>query len=79
MSSNTHEALFDGQKAFMRVSEVARFLDISINLTLRLLRARRLPGIKLGKVWRVERKALTNYLQRVTADAERRCAEREAP
>jgi excisionase family DNA binding protein len=78
MSSHQHDALPGGQPAFMRVPEVARWLDISATLTKRLLRTGRLPGVKFGKVWRVERKALADYLQRLSAEAERQRAARKA-
>jgi excisionase family DNA binding protein len=46
----------------LRVSEVARLLNISQTLVLRLLRSGKLPGFQLGRCWLIPRPALLAYI-----------------
>jgi len=50
----------EGKTSF-RVSEVAELLDYSEETIRRKLRSGDLPGVKLGKSWRVSREALEEW------------------
>lgn len=47
----------------LTVEEVAEILKVNIDTVRRLLRQGELPGVKVGRHWRVEREALRAYLQ----------------
>ena len=55
----------------MRTFEVARRLGISQKTVLRLLRAKILPGIKIGRSWVVPRAELERYLADLKEKIER--------
>jgi excisionase family DNA binding protein len=63
----------------MRLSEVARRLAISRAGAYRLVRAGQLPGIQVGRTWRVLRSDFEAYLDAQRSEAERRyrAAQRE--
>lgn len=48
---------------FLRVPEVARVLGVSRLTVFRLLRAGKLPGKKLGRLWLISGKGLAKYLR----------------
>lgn len=50
----------------MRSHEVARKLGISHITVLRLMRSRKLPGVKVGRSWVVRRSDLESYLSELT-------------
>jgi excisionase family DNA binding protein len=50
----------------MRSHEVARKLGISHITVLRLMRSRRLPGVKIGRSWVVRKTDLESYLSELT-------------
>lgn len=53
----------------MDVQELAAFLKIDRQTLYNWLRQGRLPGIKVGRVWRFERAAIEQWLRRQTLPA----------
>ena len=51
----------------LTVEEVATILLISVQSVRRLLRSKQLPGVRVGKYWRVPRVALEAFLEGHTA------------
>jgi len=51
----------------MRSHEIARKLRISQKLVLRLFRARKLPGFKIGRTWVCSRAQLEEYIRSLAA------------
>ena len=49
----------------LRPHEVAAKLKISREHVLRLLRAKKLPGFKMGRVWLIQKCELEEYLRRL--------------
>ncbi len=58
---------------FLRLTDVAEILNISMAQTYALVRNKELPAMKVGKrgQWRVERDRLEAYIQQAYADTER--------
>lgn len=56
---------------FLRAGEVAHKLGISLDLVHRLLREKRLPGFKMGRVWLISRNDLHQYLMSLKAASDR--------
>ena len=52
----------DMGREFLRPNEVARKLGISREAVMRHLRSKRLPGLKLGKMWLVRASELERFL-----------------
>lgn len=65
-------------EAFLNCREVALRLGTSTRRVQQLLRARRLPGIRLGCCWRVPCSALETYLSKLTREALRNLLPPEA-
>ena len=51
------------QPDILTAEEVAALLRLSLDSVRSLLRQRRLPGVKIGKEWRVRRQDLDEYLR----------------
>ena len=54
----------------LRVPEVARLLNISQTLVLRLLRSGKLPGFQLGRCWLVPRPAMLAYISTLASHSQ---------
>jgi excisionase family DNA binding protein len=65
MSSQGSNTSVVDSSQFMRTHEVARKLNISQKLVTRLMRDKKLPGFKVGRVWLVLKSDLENYLKRL--------------
>lgn len=46
--------------------EVAEWFKVPVRTVLRLLRVGELKGVKVGKVWRIHRTSVEEYLDRVS-------------
>jgi excisionase family DNA binding protein len=47
----------------LTTEETARILRVNIDTIRRLLRARKLPGVRIGKHWRIRRQDLDDLLK----------------
>ena len=57
----------EGEIVLLRPEEVARKLNISTRSVLRLLYEGKIKGVKIRRVWRVDRGSLNRYLLRLLA------------
>jgi len=53
----------DASKEYLSLEEVAKLLGVNYQLIYRLVRSGELPAIRLGRVYRVDRKDLDTYLE----------------
>jgi excisionase family DNA binding protein len=56
-------------KEYLRAREVAVLLGVCTKHLLRMLAERKLPGLKLGRVWLVPRQALLDRLRQLLVSA----------
>ena len=56
------------RRAYLKVSEAAEFLGISRTLCYELVRARKLPSVRLGTAIRIPADRLRDYLAAVTVE-----------
>ena len=54
--------MFEDYHDLLTVSEVESLLSVSRSTVLKLLRAGILPGVKIGRQWRIGKDALLQYL-----------------
>lgn len=47
----------------LKVKDVAAFLNLSTGLVYELVETGKLPGIKLGRVWRFEKEVIDNWIK----------------
>lgn len=52
----------------LTLEELARYLQIHRTTCYRLIRARKLPGFKVGRDWRVNEKSLERWMRERTID-----------
>ena len=52
----------------LSIMQAKRELNVSYNTVYRLIRANKLPASKVGRVWRIKREDLDEYLQRTRHD-----------
>lgn len=51
---------------FLTVREVAKLLNVQKRTVQRLMKSRKLPGVKIGKEWRVKESDLVNWVENAT-------------
>ena len=54
----------DEKRQFLSLEEVAELLSVNYQLVYRLVRAGELPAVRLGRVYRVDRNDLDDFLER---------------
>ncbi len=54
----------DEKRQFLSLEEVAKLLNVNYQLVYRLVRAGELPAVRLGRVYRVDRNDLDDFLER---------------
>ena len=60
-------AAFGARKELLGVDDVSEYLGVGPVTVYRWCREGRLPGLKVGKSWRIRREALDEFLRRVAA------------
>jgi len=55
--------------AYYSLEEIARKLSVHVNTVRNLVRARKLPAVKMGVQWRVNKSDLVTYLEENTKQA----------
>jgi excisionase family DNA binding protein len=60
-------AMLDGRDALMTVADVARALHVSTKSIYRLIRARRLPSVRIGTAVRLDGHTVARWLRETTA------------
>ena len=67
MSRDLFEEPYDGEleieNEYLTPTEVQQLLYIGRNTFYKLVNSGELPAFRIGKLWRVSRKALVNYLK----------------
>lgn len=61
--------IVDLAKEWLSVADICEYMDVSPYVVTRVLRARELPAIKMGREWRVARGDFEDWLnaQRITS------------
>ncbi len=62
MSRNIKASAANSDGEAMRPTDIARRLGISTRAVQRLLRQKKLPGLKLGRLWLVDKDVLDSFL-----------------
>lgn len=68
MDAHLARADNEDKPTLMTVEEAAQYLRLHPSTVYRLVRLRKLPAVKVGKQWRLDRGALEDRLRSNTAD-----------
>jgi excisionase family DNA binding protein len=70
--SGTPEPTSDVEPRYIKLEDVASYLSVSVPQVYALVRSGELPAIKIGGrgVWRVDRRKLDEYLERLEAETQ---------
>lgn len=61
------QTMTDTANDIMSLDETVKFLRMERHAISRLVRARKLPGRKIGRVWRFSRRGLIRWLEELSA------------